>query len=215
MSDRRDSRGRRGRGGGAGTPSGPVLLPAVEVELPGGTGVVRGRLIRWRQTDQGRWVARVGVEVWGSTARTGRDDVEVQVLEMDAPSGRLRRVRGAVYDGVPVLRSVRHPERTPPPAPVREAESSGGAGGGGEGAVSAGGEAGGGWVVEVVPLGRGLRVHEPGCWAIHGRTGGVLDAEEAVKLLRLDPEAEACDVCAGGLADGGGEAPAGGADSSG
>lgn len=180
--------GRRERNGVALATSPGPALPPVEVLLPNGTGVVQGRLIRWRQTDQGQWVARVGIEVWGSTSRTGHDGIEVQVLEMDAPSGRVRRVRGATYEAVPRLRFVRRDDGAAQLAPQAPR-----AGPAAETAPADTGE--GRWVAEVMPIGRGLRVHEPGCWAIHGRTGVVMDTELAAKLLRVDPEASPCDVC--------------------
>ncbi|MFI6085715.1 DUF6233 domain-containing protein [Streptomyces sp. NPDC051217] len=38
--------------------------------------------------------------------------------------------------------------------------------------------------------------HVPGCWAVQGRTGGTLTPAQARHMVRTDPVAPACDVCA-------------------
>ncbi|MFJ2746215.1 DUF6233 domain-containing protein [Streptomyces sp. NPDC087440] len=71
-----------------------------------------------------------------------------------------------------------------------------------------------GWIAELVRRpphlaslgtrgGRGTRLHVPGCWVISRETTGVvIDTGQALDLLRVDPVASACDVCARDLAGG-------------
>lgn len=95
-------------------------------------------------------------------ASTGQDIIE-DLVEINVPPDRVKPVAGTSYTAVPVLR------RQPPAAPIP---------------AHPGAE---GWVTEHVPVpvsapgtGPGVRLHQPGCWAISGGTGATLATRRRV-----------------------------------
>ncbi|MFJ2745236.1 DUF6233 domain-containing protein [Streptomyces sp. NPDC087440] len=163
----------------------PQPGPPVRVLFPDGP--VVGRLVRRRQTAAGSWIYDVAIRAWAArAASTGRDLIE-EWLELPVPATHVRPVPGASYESVDTLRIVRpaaEPAAEDLPKPDGQPV---------------------GWLAEhVQPRHRpsrvpGVRLHEPDCWAINGKTGGTLGTEEALKWLKLSAgqtdAPELCDVC--------------------
>ncbi|MER5482576.1 hypothetical protein ABT024_05080 [Streptomyces sp. NPDC002812] len=170
-------------------------LPPVRVLLPDGE--IGGGLVRRWQTGAGEWVYRVAVRAWSSrTAATGHDLAQ-DLVEMDIPADRVRPVPGVSYAGVPVLRSQRPTAVAPPsgPAPAAAVPIETGP----EVAPASAADVGPVWVAAAARLGmvRQIILHRVDCWVIDGQAGpaGALSTADCRRMLALDPQASACDVC--------------------
>ncbi|MGW7139334.1 DUF6233 domain-containing protein [Streptomyces xanthophaeus] len=120
---------------------------------------------------------------------------------MDVLADRVRPVVGVSYEGVPVLRRQR-PTGAAVPAPVRPAVTRPAVAEVTPAAALVPDGAGVGgpvWVAAAVRRGvaRQIVVHRADCWVIGGETGpaGALTTDDCRRMLAMDPQASACDVC--------------------